>query len=536
MKKIIMALVFLAVLASSAFGAWVEIPLPDDDLQSLLAASDGSLWYGGQEDLYRTTDQGANWTIVNDSTWQYFSSLIEKPSGTVVVTHNKEFIQPPFDFNVYADETADNGSTWISIPSFTGMDFGPNSGVAITNDFILYGGYGDYQGGAVPSIRRSFDAGQTWEIININQIESYFTSMSVSQGGSIFVSDQYLGVYRSQDSGTTWTLVDESTILDAMALQVFAASNGNVYSIFLDAITYDQSVRVSSDGGNTWSDSAMPVGCINVANNYSANSIAEDSNGTIWLGCNNPATVFTTNDGGTTWESIGELTDLNEPNIVTAENGSVYAWDQTGWFPNEYRLFRMTCLDGCYVDGVCYNNDDLNPNNSCQICDSALNPSGWTDNDGAGCDDGIDCTEDDSCLSGECGGTPNDSLCDDGTYCNGAETCDADNDCVAGTPIYCPDDGLFCNGNEFCDENADACSSTGDPCGALECDELADDCIQLDDDDDDTADDDDDNDTADDDDDTADDDDDNDTADDDENNKVLSDSEDLAAGSNGCGC
>ena len=39
----------------------------------------------------------------------------------------------------------------------------------------------------------------------------------------------------------------------------------------------------------------------------------------------------------------------------------------------------------CTIGTSCYARGDINPSNTCQICDPDLNPTGWTDNPGASC-------------------------------------------------------------------------------------------------------------------------------------------------------
>jgi hypothetical protein len=117
--------------------------------------------------------------------------------------------------------------------------------------------------------------------------------------------------------------------------------------------------------------------------------------------------------------------------------------------------------DGCYIAGVCYEDGDPNPENSCEYCDVALVRNEWTPDAGASCDDGL--------------------------FCNGADTCDAEGECTAHVGDPCPDDGVFCNGDESCDEDLDLCESSGDPCpdnglfcdGEETCDEDNDECDQL---------------------------------------------------------
>ena len=105
---------------------------------------------------------------------------------------------------------------------------------------------------------------------------------------------------------------------------------------------------------------------------------------------------------------------------------------------------------GCMIDGVCYGNDEENPDNICLVCDASSSSSSWSDNDEEPCDDRLYCTENDVCIDGECRG--DERSCDDGISCNGDELCDEDADtCQEGTTI--------CKDNERCDVDRDVCIS-----------------------------------------------------------------------------
>ncbi|HIA03507.1 MAG TPA: hypothetical protein EYN06_06180 [Myxococcales bacterium] len=80
--------------------------------------------------------------------------------------------------------------------------------------------------------------------------------------------------------------------------------------------------------------------------------------------------------------------------------------------------------------------EDPNPND-CTIvgkCDEATNSLPFVVlKAGSPCDDGIPCTENDTCdVATTCSGTPNAKLCDDGLYCNGKELCKIKTGCGAG--------------------------------------------------------------------------------------------------------
>ena len=98
--------------------------------------------------------------------------------------------------------------------------------------------------------------------------------------------------------------------------------------------------------------------------------------------------------------------------------------------------------------------------------DSLVDCEDRDDCDFYGCDDGLYCTVDEECLSGEChwGLTRRD--CDDGISCTD-DLCDEGINACVNVPNdgNCTDDGLYCNGEELCDPVND-CYSTGNPCPA----------------------------------------------------------------------
>ncbi len=133
---------------------------------------------------------------------------------------------------------------------------------------------------------------------------------------------------------------------------------------------------------------------------------------------------------------------------------------------------------GCFVDGSCFGDSQMNPDNVCEICRVSDSTTDWSPNDDVPCDDGIWCNGEDACLARECAvhaGTP---CADDGQWCNGMETCDELNRACNHLGNPCIDDGLYCNGEEACDENAGSCTHGGTPCFPWEtCDETGDTCV-----------------------------------------------------------
>ncbi len=114
----------------------------------------------------------------------------------------------------------------------------------------------------------------------------------------------------------------------------------------------------------------------------------------------------------------------------------------------------------CSIDRFCYTEHQRNPLNQCQVCRSTTDAYGWTDNDGAVCEDGLFCNGADTCQGASCSGHDGDPCGDDGLFCNGAEQCDEEGDvCVHA------DDA--CGEGQSCDEDAQTCCDARDH---LDCD------------------------------------------------------------------
>src|SRR5690606_39343117 len=99
-----------------------------------------------------------------------------------------------------------------------------------------------------------------------------------------------------------------------------------------------------------------------------------------------------------------------------------------------------SCPDGCFIDGACFEANEENPDDSCQVCLPAKKASGWSTS--AAC-----CTEEDEPVSFGC----------DGTRVVGLSACDD----VVSTEEDCAD-----LPNRACRAGACACAPgrTGDDC------------------------------------------------------------------------
>lgn len=80
------------------------------------------------------------------------------------------------------------------------------------------------------------------------------------------------------------------------------------------------------------------------------------------------------------------------------------------------------CPTGCSIDAVCYPMGEVAPDNPCQVCDPARTAVEWSAADEIPCEDGLFCTQEDTCMGGQCSGRQR--PCNEGMTGDGVELCD----------------------------------------------------------------------------------------------------------------
>ncbi|MBL4687713.1 MAG: hypothetical protein JKY37_24165 [Nannocystaceae bacterium] len=148
-----------------------------------------------------------------------------------------------------------------------------------------------------------------------------------------------------------------------------------------------------------------------------------------------------------------------------------------------------TQTDQCNAAGVCEGGGDPCPgpddgDDCSERCSEFFNTCTANDPNGSACNDGLFCTQTDTCSGGSCNGSGNPCTGADGDG-NCAESCDeGTNNCGGNDPAGSAcDDGQFCTDNDTCNASG-ACTGSGDPCDGPDgdgdctetCDESDNDC------------------------------------------------------------
>lgn len=337
MKNLIQFLFFFLMVTQICFAQWVQVGLDGKSIDEI-AVKDQTIFattdeYGGHPlfnlvgKLYRSLDNGINWTMIADSCLDVAIS----PTGKVFMIKDSSW----FTFCLYT--STDNGDSWLLSDAVVQLvdSFGyycgigciwpksiivsPEGNIILT---ILYGAGGF--GTSATGFAISKDDGLTWptpgpsvvggnkfDFKNQQVITHGFKGGSTSAGGFIYLSLDY---------GTTWDFLGGDPLITVYALGLF--TNGNII-VGTPEGWFSQGVYISDDLCNTWTQIAN----VNGKTGLSLSSGSEEGFlvGTEDLG------LFLFSDEGDSLGSKNEgLTNLNIHTLTLDNNGFVYAGTANG--------------------------------------------------------------------------------------------------------------------------------------------------------------------------------------------------------------
>jgi uncharacterized protein (TIGR03437 family) len=226
--------------------------------QTLYAATAPSNSAGASA-LYKTTDGGNNW------------SLIDSPSGQlvelVVDAQNSNLI---YELSSVLRKSVDGGVTWsaVAFPGthITYFALDPHaSGTIVAYSALFFGGIFS-NNNVPPFIWRSTDGGATWT----QPPAAPSPGSSLLVDGSTNPSSFYNGLTsRSVDGGLTWTPLPPSPASGGTAA---IDAGGTLY-----ASVYQSGIYVSRDHGQTWTPAGSPANAVPVGS-----LVAPGSSGTLY--------------------------------------------------------------------------------------------------------------------------------------------------------------------------------------------------------------------------------------------------------------
>ncbi|MGA9837857.1 MAG: glycosyl hydrolase [Gemmatimonadaceae bacterium] len=273
------------------------------------------------EGMYKSTDGGKSWTYIGLGDTHIITWILVDPTNpdVVYVAALGHLFAPNAERGVF--KTTDGGQTWKKI-LFVDDSTGANSlTMDPANPSVVYASMWQMSrshwtfssGGSGSGIFKTADGGATWTNITHNAglptgiFGKVGLAVAPSSPNTVYAliqatyKDQAGGLFRSDDAGQSWSLVNNSMDITQRAFYY-----GNVFVDPKDANTIylpNVGVYVSHDGGKKLTALRPPHG----------------DNHVLWINPNNPQIFVEGNDGGATVTLNGGKAFSSEDNQPTGQ-------------------------------------------------------------------------------------------------------------------------------------------------------------------------------------------------------------------------
>jgi hypothetical protein len=289
--------------------------------------------------IYRSTDQGANWTKVNGSGGGALPCVVAR--SMAVRSDTEVILATGCRYASGLFRTADGGATWTKLGGATLPDDLDASSVSVnsTGTVIVVTTYSQ-------GIFRSTDSGATFAAANgdlpapdgAGKIGAYGVSFGATAATMLaYVVDR--GMYRTTNGGVNWTAVNTG-LPTLVALAGPSKENDSTYYIGIDG----HGLHRSTDGGLNWSQ-WFPVATPDNSLRF-ARSVAADATAAGRYFATSAGGLFHTNNSGANWSEI-DIAAGQVHSIAMAPDG------RTGYAAAAtlYKFDRLTpTLEGAVSD------------------------------------------------------------------------------------------------------------------------------------------------------------------------------------------
>ncbi len=340
-----------------------------------------TVWVAGVAGgIWKTTDitlSNPNWTLLNDK-WTNLAvtGICQSPASTTTFycCTGEAFYNGGAVQGVGVFKSTDGGVTWANLASSTGFTYCTK---------ILCDASGNVYLGTRSGLQRSTDGGTTWTNITPTGLNSNIADFEISSTGRLHVScglsNTASGGYRftsapSTVTSSTWTSATTPfTFPSGSNTRCELACSGNtLYAAPSDNNAYIRQIHKSTDGGVTWTTTALTATNISDLNGTNTNSQAWYCIG-LGIDPSNSNNVIVGNlrlisstDGGATWTKIsewvgtsGQYVHADIQNITWADNGNKlligcdggihYSSDKGATFRDRNTNYRVKQFYSCAI-------------------------------------------------------------------------------------------------------------------------------------------------------------------------------------------
>ncbi|MEO5582957.1 MAG: glycosyl hydrolase, partial [Saprospiraceae bacterium] len=265
--------------------------------------------------VYKSTDAGSTWSHIGLNRVRQISKVRIHPNDPdlIYVAAQGSPYQPTSDRGLF--RTRDGGKTWEKILFVNDSSGACDLTMDMKNPRVLYAAFWDHQrlpwyirsGGKGSSIWKSTDGGDTWKKLtgglpkDIMGKIGISVSMANPQRVYALIEADEGGLYRSDDAGNTFSLINSERILRARAwyyMHIYADPQNADRVIVLNAPYME-----SMDGGKSFKNVSTPHG----------------DNHDLWINPDNNLIIANSNDGGGNISYNGGLNWSTQDNQPTAQ-------------------------------------------------------------------------------------------------------------------------------------------------------------------------------------------------------------------------
>ncbi len=271
--------------------------------------NDNILYSGAYQSIHKSTDGGNTWGSSSVST-SYIYGIVVNPLNPSIVYAVGQMLSSTYYVSGFFRST-NGGSTWSALPLhtiYTGFAYCITLDPANPN--IIYIGAYNYNAGYFPKVYKSTNGGASFNDVStgISASGMYVMSLAVNPGNSsiVYAGTYYGGIYRSTNSGTSWTIVEPAAMFATGIATSPAASN--IAYTGCDTLIYK-----TTDNGATW---AVVGGSFLCYYKSTRNVAACRTNASVVHTVDSKGCFKTTN-GGNNWcennngIAIGKITTLD---------------------------------------------------------------------------------------------------------------------------------------------------------------------------------------------------------------------------------